>query len=96
MKTSEALRLTKAKLWDGLGLRPLGFSSSIQAASRSLEYLEVYAKVRPVIVLLLYPHFELDMWLFVRGHDISDTAKLQATRHAWLDHLISHYEALND
>ena len=93
MKTSQALRLTKLKLWNGLGDMPPGVSSTEMWAAFRAGTCE---QVVPLFNNLLVGHESLHSWLRARGYDISDTAKLQATRHAWLDHLIFQYEALND
>ena len=94
MKTSQALRLTKAKLWDGVSPRPEGKAYyGCDAASMA----GVYSIVSPILIRLLGGPRTLGGWLFDRGnYEPRDTVKMQATRHAWLDHLIEHYEALND
>ena len=70
------------------------------------------ARARAAVAALLDGEFGLCDWLLKRGfvtleenRSIRDSermagtevmVKLQATRHAWLDHLIAHYEALGD
>jgi hypothetical protein len=70
------------------------------------------ARARAAVASLLNGQFGLCDWLLNRGYvtlnenrSLRDSermagtevmVKLQATRHAWLDHLIAHYEALGD
>ena len=94
MKTSEAFRLTKKKLWDGVtGLRPV--LRGVCYAARDAGVDEI---VRPIIMELIKPHAFLGEWL-EQNHGIvlcGDFARYQQTRHAWVDHLIQHYKSIGD
>ena len=92
MKTSQALRLTKSKLWDG---KPSDTWQDYYCCDAA-RTAGVFATVSPILSRLISDHFGLETWLNARGYDPSDEVKLQETRHAWLDHLIEHFEALND
>ena len=97
MKTSTALRLTKAKVWDGVEWPRAGKSVYICYAAESCSDV-VASEVIPIVRELLHPYAHLDTWLW-KKHGIDpfpDRAKEQATRHAWLDHLIAHYESIGD
>ena len=97
MKTSAALRRTKEKLWDGVEWPRLGKNTYICYAASSCSP-EVREKVVPIIGELLEPYAYLDTWLMSKhGIDtFQDRVKTQVTRHAWLDHLVQHYEAQGD
>jgi len=97
MKTSQAFRLTKAKVWDGTGSRPKNRKAYIcHAASCALDNPW---QVEGIINNLLDGYGTLEGWLYYRGflpYGTNDHKRVQATRHAWLDHLIEHYESLGD
>lgn len=95
MKTSEALKLTKVKLWDGVG--PQGGKPHFicWAAANA----RVAREVKPIVTGLLRPHQTLEEWLRyeqIAMNPWGQPRKMQATRHAWLDHLIAHYKAKGD
>jgi hypothetical protein len=95
MKTSEAFRLTKEKLYDGVGPCPEGMSWNVCGAAM---YAGVYNKVKCIIMDLIKPYLYLGNWLKEKykiqaNHDMR---RYQITRHAWVDHLIEHYESLGD
>lgn len=98
MKTSEAFRLTKEHLWDGRGTCvPEGKEDCVCYAA-GFAGPQVYAIVQPIIKRLLNGSTFLGRWL-LKHHDIDvwlNQRKYQQTRHAWVDHLITHYEALGD
>lgn len=98
MKTSEALRLTKAKVWDGRGDAPPDNRGRFCCLSADCAGAGVAGIVRPIMEKLLGKYRTLGMWLSSQqGIDtFGNTTKLQATRHAWLDHLIAHYESIGD
>lgn len=94
MKTSEALRLTKAQLWDGVSPLPENKFYFGCDAARSVG---VYFIVSPILIRLLDGRCSLSGWLGdIGNYDPRNTVKMQATRHAWLDHLILHYQDLGD
>ena len=95
MKTSKAFRLTLPYLWDGVSSRSKLDKYVCHAAVRA----NVGAVVKPIIRHLLCPSGTLDEWLENRRihtgeHD--GLPKLQATRKAWILHLIEHYESKGD
>jgi hypothetical protein len=67
---------------------------------------EDVAFAKSVIKNLLGRQITLEDWLLRNGHvkhsdlygktQFFNRAKMQATRHAWLDHLIQHYESIGD
>lgn len=104
MKTSEALRKTKAGLWNGPcgpNFPPANAYICI-AAMRQLDYKKS-SEVKRLVMGLLNGCLSLGSWLRKKhGINFEDYtegeyfAKMQATRHAWLDHLIAHYESKGD
>lgn len=94
MKTSEAFRLTKLRV----EISPAYLYS--QYICLAAEEVGVEVIVRAIIMPLLNGNSTLGGWLDERGIDCFSTKeakrKLQRTRHAWLDHLIAHYESLGD
>lgn len=101
MKTSEAFRRTKKFVFLGSTNKLYGKNQFICCAAGEAG---VRATVEPIIEKLMNPDGRkincstFEAWLQKR-HNIdtaSDPRKIQRTRHAWLDHLIAHYEALND
>lgn len=100
MKTSKALRLVKRKLWDGR--EPLNgkFGHLCTAAADALPAQE-RDKVKRIFMQALHPCSTLESWLFnfhgICCWDLPDChLRMQITRHAWIDHLIEHYESLGD
>ena len=97
MKTSEAFRLTKVKVWDGKNNRSLGQSSYICFAASNA--LRKPGQVTKVIEKLLDGHASMHSWLIAQGcepwQEVSQL-RIQTTRHAWLDHLIEHYKSIGD
>jgi len=93
MKTSEALRETKKHLWSGV--RNEGGREFICNAA---DVAGVARIVKPIINRMIFPSSTFTVWLFRNGvpDPTGDYPKLQATRRAWLDHLIEHYESLGD
>ena len=96
MKTSKALRLTKKNLWNGkrynggFGNREFICHAAVDAGVGDI--------VKPIVHSLLDHKASLGTWLEDNGVNCpwNDMPKLQATRKAWLDHLIAHYEARGD
>lgn len=102
MKTSEVFALVKENLWDGTGecaahnryiyyqLEELCRMHEISTNDRN--------RCKRIVSKLLGINGLLESWLFYK-HDIQikyTTAyyrKVQATRRAWLDHLIEHYRS---
>lgn len=98
MKTSEALRLTKAKVWRGNSWGSLENKSRFICFAARRCGPSVTQAVIPIIGRLLGDSFSLEVWL-QRHHQIDarfDCKKAQATRLAWLDHLIAHYKSIGD
>lgn len=106
MKTSEVLRRVRIHLSDGTD-NPLSHRIYICYA---LNYLYFHAgaigdrdrqRVTKIIEAALHPACTLEHWLLI-NHDIPlkrtkpYRRKIMATRKAWLDHLIEHYEAKGD
>jgi len=92
MKTSEALKLTLAHLWDG-GYNYRGEGYICLAAVEA----GVGSVVKPIIAKLLGRHATFTAWLLKRGiNPWRNSRKLQATRKAWLQHLIKHYKSIGD
>lgn len=106
MKTSEAFRLTKSHVsttgrthgsskWGNDD----GKEQFICIAAYGLRSGGVSRIIKPIIKKLLDGHTTLEDWLDDK-HKIHEVhvqcARYQETRHAWLDHLIAHYEALGD
>lgn len=97
MKTSEALRRAKQLVYGGEGGTGNDYFHICYAATSA----GVGHIVCPIIMNLLRPHSSLGAWIVDKigkplGESQEKMRKLQATRHAWLDHLIAHYEALGD
>ena len=95
MKTSTALKLTKVKLWDGV--EPQGGKSHFICWAAADA--KVARKVKPIVMRLLRPHQTFGDWLRyeqIAMNPWEQPRKMQVTRHAWLDHLIAHYEAKGD
>lgn len=88
MKTSTALKRTKRNL-------PRDECIGVCAAAHRASVGHI---VHPIISNLLRPYIYLETWLWAE-HGIESAyniRKLQATRRAWLDHLVAHYESKGD
>lgn len=97
MKTSQVFIRAKKLLYNGTG------------SSGKTEYI-CYAidktrcsvgdkdRARDIIMELLDDNYTLGSWLDrVKGiENDRHGVKMQVTRHAWLDHLIAHYESIGD
>ena len=99
MKTIEVFRAAKKRLWDGVsnyaepGTRYLCYAISL-SDGRSLGDKKRGIKI---VQGLLHPHTTMENWLDAKGFDpYNNTKKVQETRHAWVDHLIEHYESIGD
>ena len=103
MKTSEAFKIAKTHLWDGRGRdnpRKMWICVCISIAAQEKKIpLKDANRCRGIISALLGNYCTLSSWL-MREHDIenphANKVKLQATRAAWLDHLIDHYQSIGD
>lgn len=95
MKTSEALELTLAKLWNGRGPYRPTKREYICFAADAAGVLDI---VGPIVMVLLGGATTLGEWLTDRGIRgcCYSHKKLQATRKAWLLHLIAHYKSIGD
>ena len=99
MKTSEALKATKAHLWDGKSVNEPRNKSEFVCLAALRAGREVPDLVVPIIQRLLGDRFTLGAWLMVLGYtqeQVLNVRQMQLTRHAWLDHLINHYESQGD
>ena len=97
MKTSQVF--TRAKKFLSTGHGDYGKTAYI---CYSIDRVRCSArdkqKARDIIMQLLDNNYTFGGWLEnVKGIENDRTgAKLQETRHAWLDHLIEHYESLGE
>ena len=94
MKTSTAFRLAKASLWDGEGdIDTMREFVCIAAGPGKAGRV-----VKTIIRDLIAPCITLEGWLSDRVEEnvYGNPRRMQITRHAWLDHLISHYESIGD
>jgi hypothetical protein len=109
MKTSEILRLAKEQLWTGVGrpcLKPKFICHAINRTLGKGTSGEDIFHAKRIVCDLIHPCITLEDWLLRKKHvkhsDLysgtksRNRARLQATRHAWLDHLIQHHESLGD
>lgn len=97
MKTSAALRKTLRYLSDGVTYEEGKSVRICYAADRAGN--KVQERVVPIITCLLGRHVYFEDWLKAKGikcYGPANTRKLQATRKAWLLHLIAEYEAKGD
>ena len=102
MKTSEVFALVKENLWNGTREWVAGnryICHQLDALCRMHEISRSDRnRCKRIVSKLLGIDGSLESWLFY-VHDIRvlNTAachrKIQATRRAWLDHLIEHYKA---
>lgn len=104
MKTSEVFRRVKLHLLDEgymmaheryicYALNELYMSAKIGDRDRT--------RCKKIVMDLLHPVKSLEAWLCVcHNKEITNTShykkRIMATRKAWLDHLINHYEAKGD
>lgn len=111
MKTSEVLREAKKILWTGVGRPSAGKPKFIcHALNRTVlgdgsNWKDIQL-AKHIIHELMRPHITLEDWLIAKGHvlhkqlyagsQFRNRHKLQATRHAWIDHLIAHHESIGD
>jgi len=100
-KLSAVFRAAKKKLWDGTGIRFYQSLYICYAINNTRFNVEIKREARDVILSLLCESATLEHWLRqhhnIDGrHNIRKIRKLQQTRHAWLDHLIEHYESIGD
>jgi len=99
MKTSEAFIATKPWILDGVENNHLK-STYVCIAACDVSIV-CAAKVRAVVLPLLDSWSTLENWLEAE-HGIRPSSraiyieKMQATRHAWVDHLIAHYQSIGD
>ena len=105
MKTSKAFKIARNKLWDGYGtICPFGkeryicYALTASWKHRLPAVREDFLRAEKIIMDLLGGYVTLERWLAgVHGiYWCGQKPKLQATRRAWLDHLIEHYEAKGD
>ena len=98
MKTSKVFKLAKRSLWDGK--EEIGYKTSYVclAIDCTKAPFEDKGRAKKIVGELLCPHTTLRNWLFLEKRIITagKFKKLQATRHAWLDHLIEHYASIGD
>ena len=104
MKTSEIFKESLKFLWNGKGKqrarRSIYICYSLEWVSNS--YNISVEKQLDIIENLLKNYSTLDHWLHIEcgirvdAHDMDDIIKLQATRKAWVKHLIKHYESIGD
>jgi len=110
MKLSQIFREAKYELWNGFGqpYQPKFVCHAINRlfARHPLHDDRIYA-AKHVISELLNGHTTLEDWLVANKHcrmedlymingNFRDPKKIQATRHAWLNHLIQHYESIGN
>lgn len=99
MKTSEAFKATKAHLWDGRSVNEPRNKREFVCLAALIAGSEVHDLVVPIIQRLLGDRYTLQSWLMALGYTQEQTLnvrQMQITRHAWLDHLINHYESQGD
>lgn len=104
MKTSEALRATRKYLLTPDEIRSVrylpGKKRFVCFAADKLQYPADTGKVRAVIEKVIGRFGTLDDWLEVNhgilGYDDAYQAKMQYTRHCWVEHLAAQYESWGD
>jgi hypothetical protein len=95
-KLSRVFRAAKKILWDGDNYELNTYIC--HAIERTNFKLGDQYRAKKVIQNLLEGEVCLEQWLWEK-HRItgsSDDKKIQQTRHAWLNHLIKHYESIGD
>ena len=112
MKTSEAFKEARKRLWNGIG-EYCGANKDhfICVALDHAVAVDTATVIRCQVILdnLLEQHGCLEDWLiakehldpmFLSQHSVEDfpdiMRKVQVTRRAWLDHLINHYQSIGD
>lgn len=100
MKMSEALRRTRAKLWDGKAIDRATTGKEEFCCLAAREAGSGVGKlVIPLLGALLGGKSMLEDWLAANHpgprYD-ANILKMQATRKAWLNHLIAHYKSIGD
>lgn len=105
MKTSEVF--THAKKYLAKNPKEIGSYHKTQWICYAINHTGLdgalhkdIAKAKNIIAELIKPLGCFETWLSV-NHNIEcetrrDFNKLQVTRHAWLDHLIAHYQSMGD
>ena len=106
MKTSEAFKIARRHLWSGTGVQRLGTRYCCLVLDNYVEDEDVADRCKKIIRSLLDGYETLEDWLITAEHLPEDyylspdediyNQKIQATRKAWLDHLIKHYKAIGD
>ena len=105
MKTSKVFKIAKKYLNDGsrYDARPMYICYALGRAEQAglINFVDLERTEKIISDLLGYnigslgiwlaTHHRIKYWQDIRGH-----RKLQQTRHAWLDHLIKHYQSLGD
>lgn len=96
MKTSEALKATKARLWDGISdpYRTDSYAYICNAAANISD--EVMAIVQPLVMDRLRPFATVRSWLAARENRKLTCAYVQGARFALVDSLIHEYESQGD
>ena len=97
MKTSQVF--IRAKKLLSTGLNDKGKQEYIcYAIDRTRCYERDKEKAKAIIMNLLEGRYTFGGWLENTKGIENDRcgAKIQETRHAWLDHLIEHYESIGD
>lgn len=101
MKTSEVFKRAKAKLQ--VAKKSEGKERFIcYALNRTEASNHDIQMAKNIVRDLLCGCVTLESWLSAKHgvkqncYTLAGTKKMQATRHAWLDHLIEHYEAKGD
>lgn len=97
MKTSQVFTRAKKKL--SYGPHEYGKTEYIcYAIDRTRCLVGDKEKAKAIIMALLEGYYTFGVWLENRQGIKNDRCgeKVQETRHAWLDHLIEHYESIGD
>ena len=97
MKTSQVF--TRAKTFLSTGPDDWGKTEYIcYAIDRVRCSARDKQKAKSIIMKLLDNNYTFGAWLKYKKGIKNDNigAKVQETRHAWLDHLIEHYESIGD
>ena len=101
MKTSKIFKEALKFLWDGIEPKSKTKGKYVCGCVEHVKHkyiINVDYQIK-IINKLLNDHYTLETWLF-HEHLISPTldnpSQIQATRKAWLEHLINHYESIGD
>lgn len=103
MRTSEAFAVVKARMATDRGsVGEFYVCHAIKFTRGKLDY-DAETRLLRIIEDLLEGEYTLETWLKRRHlktkrsfHTEPDRARMLATRHAWLDHLIEHYKSIGD